>query len=45
MMIIPNHYLCYALMVCFSVSEYITTELCVNFIKLLINEFRTEFFC
>lgn len=24
MMIIPNHYLCYALVVCFSVSEYVT---------------------
>lgn len=45
MMIKPNHYLCYVLMVCFSVSEYVTTELYGNFIKLLINEFRTELFC
>jgi len=45
MMVIPNHYLCYALMVCFSVTEYVTTELYVHFIKFLINEFRTELFC
>jgi hypothetical protein len=44
-MIIENHYLCYAWMVCFCVSEYVTTQLYVNFIKLLINELLVLHLC